>query len=55
MLVGLVRIDDIAIPGAEEETEEELVKYVLISYVPRGVLGVRRGESRLISPWLIGS
>lgn len=44
VLVGLVRVDDIAIPGAEEETEEELVKYVLISYVPRGVLGVRRGE-----------
>lgn len=42
VLVGFLRADDV-VPG-DEESEEDSVKYVLISYVPKGVLGVRRGE-----------
>lgn len=54
-LVGFVRVDDLAIhPSAEEETEDEYVKYVLINYVPKGVLGVRRGEgTTFITPKMV--
>lgn len=57
--MGFLRADDMSIPDSEfyggqgldyhrgrrrDASGKDEVKYVLISYVPKGVLGVRRGE-----------